>query len=60
MNLKLPTHNMIVIVQVGLDLFNISYVKYFQRNTFLDSFEIQQCIKYDLSSEDVSQFLGNN
>jgi hypothetical protein len=51
---------MIVIVQVGLDLFNISYVKYFQRNTFLDSFEIQQCIKYHLTSEDVSQFLGNN
>lgn len=51
---------MVVVVQVGLDLFNISYIKYFQRNTFLDSFEIQQCIKYNLSSEDVSQFLGNN
>ena len=60
MKQKLPPHNMVVIVQVGLDLFNISYVKYFQRNTFLDSFEMQQCIKYNLSSEDISQFLGNN
>jgi hypothetical protein len=60
MKQKLPPHNMVVVVQVGLDLFNISYIKYFQRNTFLDSFEIQQCIKYNLSSEDVSQFLGNN
>ena len=51
---------MVLIVQVGLDLFNISYVKYFQRNTFLDSFEMQQSIKYNLSSEDISQFLGNN
>ena len=57
---KLPPHNMVVVNKVGLDLFNISYVKYFQRNTFLDSFEIQQCIKYNLSSEDVAQFLGNN
>ncbi len=60
MKQKLPPHNMVVVVQVGLDLFNISYIKYFQRNTFLDSFEIQQYIKYNLSSEDVSQFLGNN
>ena len=60
MKQKLPPHNMVLIVQVGLDLFNISYVKYFQRNTFLDSFEMQQSIKYNLSSEDISQFLGNN
>jgi hypothetical protein len=53
MKQKLPPHNMIVIVQVGLDLYTLSYVKYEER-------DIQQYIKYDLSSEDVSQFLGNN
>ncbi len=53
MKQKLPPHNMIVIVQVGLDLYTLSYVKY-------EECDIQQYIKYDLSSEDVSQFLGNN
>jgi len=45
--------NMVVVVQVGLDLYTLSYVKY-------EECDIQQYIKYDLSSEDVSQFLGNN
>ena len=44
---------MVVIVQVGLDLYTLSYVKYTES-------DIHQCIKYNLSSEDVSQFLGNN
>jgi hypothetical protein len=53
MKQKLPPHNMVVIVQVGLDLYTLSYVKY-------EESDIHQCIKYNLSSEDVSQFLGNN
>jgi len=53
MKTKWPSHNMIVIVQVGLDLFNISYVKYTDH-------EVIQLIKYDLSAEDVAQFFGNN
>jgi len=53
MKQKLPPHNMVVIVQVGLDLYTLSYVKYTES-------DIHQCIKYNLSSEDVSQFLGNN
>ena len=44
---------MIVIVQVMLDLYTVSYVKYVDN-------EIQQYIKYDLSADDVAQFLGNN
>ncbi len=44
---------MIVVNKVGLDLFNISYVKYTDH-------DVIQLIKYDLSAEDVSQFLGNN
>jgi hypothetical protein len=53
MKQKLPPHNMIVIHQIGLDLYTISYVKY-------EECDIHQCIKYNLSSEDISQFLGNN
>ena len=53
MKQKLPPHNMIVVVQVGLDLYTLSYVKY-------EECDVHQCIKYNLSSEDVSQFLGNN
>lgn len=44
---------MVVVVQVGLDLYTLSYVKY-------EECDIHQCIKYNLSSEDISQFLGNN
>ena len=44
---------MIVIVQVMLDLYTVSYVKYVDN-------EIQQYIKYDLSADDIAQFLGNN
>jgi hypothetical protein len=50
---KLPPHNMIVIHQVGLDLYNLSYVKYIDH-------DIVQYIKHNLSSEDIAQFLGNN
>lgn len=50
---KLPPHNMVVIHQVGLDLYTLSYVKYMDH-------DVQQCIKYNLSSEDIAQFLGNN
>ena len=53
MKQKLPPHNMIVVHQVGLDLYTVSYVKYVDH-------DVQQCIKYNLSSEDVAQFLGNN
>lgn len=44
---------MIAIDKVGLDLYNVSYVKYVDH-------DIIQLIKYGLSAEDVSQFLGNN
>ena len=44
---------MIVIVKVMLDLYTVSYVKYVDN-------EIQQHIKYDLSADDIAQFLGNN
>ena len=50
---KLPPHNMIVIHQIGLDLFSLSYVKYIDH-------DIVQYIKHNLSSEDIAQFLGNN
>ena len=53
MRTKWPSHNMIVVVQVGLDLYTVSYVKYVDN-------EIQQYIKYDLSADDIAQFLGNN
>jgi len=43
---------MIVIDKVGLDLYNISYVKYLDH-------DIVQLIKYGLSAEDVAQMLGN-
>jgi hypothetical protein len=44
---------MVVVDKVGLDLYTLSYVKY-------EECDIQQCIKYNLSSEDIAQFLGNN
>jgi len=44
---------MIAIDKVGLDLYNVSYVKYVDH-------DIIQLIKYNLSAEDVAQFLGNN
>ena len=44
---------MIAIDKVGLDLYNVSYVKYVDH-------DIIQLIKYGLSAEDVAQFLGNN
>jgi hypothetical protein len=44
---------MIVVNKVGLDLFNVSYVRYIDH-------DVIQLIKYGLSAEDVSQFLGNN
>ena len=53
MKTKWPPHNMIVVNKIGLDLFNVSYVKYTDH-------DVIQLIKYDLSAEDVSQFLGNN
>ena len=53
MKTRWPSHNMIVIVQVMLDLYTVSYVKYVDN-------EIQQYIKYDLSADDIAQFLGNN
>lgn len=53
MKQKLPPHNMIVVHQVGLDLYTLSYVKYVDH-------DVQQYIKYNLSAEDVAQFLGNN
>ena len=53
MKVKFPPHNMIAIDKVGLDLYNVSYVKYVDH-------DIIQLIKYGLSAEDVSQFLGNN
>jgi len=53
MKQKLPPHNMIVVLQVGLDLYTVSYVKYVDH-------DVQQCIKYNLSAEDVAQYLGNN
>ena len=53
MKTKWPSHNMIVVVQVGLDLYTVSYVKYVDN-------EIQQYIKHNLSADDIAQFLGNN
>lgn len=44
---------MVVVHQVGLDLFTLSYVKYVDN-------DIEQYIKYNLSAEDVAQILGNN
>ena len=44
---------MVVVDKVGLDLYTLSYVKYIDN-------EIQQYIKYDLSADDVAQFLGAN
>ena len=53
MKIKWLPHNMIVVNKVGLDLFNVSYVKYVDH-------DVIQLIKYNLSAEDVAQFLGNN
>jgi len=53
MKQKLPPHNMIVVHQVGLDMYTLSYVKYVDH-------DVVQHIKYDLSAEDVAQYLGNN
>ena len=53
MKQKLPPHNMVVVDKVGLDLYTLSYVKYTDH-------DVIQLIKYDLSAEDVAQFLGNN
>ena len=50
---KLPPHNMVLVVQVGLDLYDLSYVKYIDH-------DVVQYVKHNLSSEDVAQFLGNN
>jgi hypothetical protein len=44
---------MIVVHQVGLDMYTLSYVKYVDH-------DVVQHIKYDLSAEDVAQYLGNN
>ena len=44
---------MIVVYQVGLDLYTVSYVKYVEH-------DVQQFIKHNLSAEDVAQLLGNN
>lgn len=52
MKQKLPSHNMVVVDKVGLDLYTLSYVKYVDH-------DVQQYIKYDLSAEDVAQILGN-
>jgi len=49
---KLPPHNMVVVNKVGLDLYNISYVKYVDH-------DVIQLIKHNLSAEDVAQLLGN-
>lgn len=53
MKRKLPLHNMIVIVKVTFDLYTLSYVKYINNDVY-------QYIKYNLSTDDVAQFLGNN
>ena len=50
---KLPPHNMVVVVQIGLDLYTLSYVKYVDH-------DVVQYVKRDLNAEDVAQFLGNN
>ena len=50
---KLPPHNMIVVHQIGLDMYTLSYVKYVDH-------DVVQHIKYNLSAEDVAQYLGNN
>lgn len=44
---------MVVVDKVGLDLYNVSYVKYVDH-------DVVQYVKCNLSSEDVAQFLGNN
>ena len=43
---------MIVVVQVGLDLYNLSYVKYVDH-------DVVQYVKHNLNAEDVAQILGN-
>jgi hypothetical protein len=53
MKLKLPLHDMIVVVKVTFDLYTLSYVKYIDN-------DVHQCIKYNLSTDDIAQFLGNN
>jgi hypothetical protein len=53
MKINWPPHNMIVIFKVMLDLYTLSYAKY-------SGNDIHQCIKYNLSADDVAQFLGNN
>ena len=53
MKQKLPPHNMVVVHQVGLDLYALSYVMYVDH-------DVVQCVKHNLSAEDVAQFLGNN
>jgi len=44
---------MIVIHQIGLDLYSLSYVKYVYH-------DVVQYVKHDLNAEDIAQFLGNN
>lgn len=44
---------MIVVHQIGLDMYTLSYVKYVDH-------DVVQHIKYNLSAEDVAQYLGNN
>ncbi len=53
MKQKLPPHNMIVIHQIGLDLYSLSYVQYVDH-------DVVQYVKHDLNAEDIAQFLGNN
>lgn len=53
MKQKLSPHNMIVIVQVGLDLYTLSYVRYVDH-------DVVQHVKHNLNAEDIAQFLGNN
>jgi len=53
MKQKLPSHNMIVVHIVGLDLYALSYVIYVDH-------DVVQCVKHNLSAEDVAQYLGNN
>ena len=53
MKQKLPPHNMVVVHQVGLDLYALSYVMYVDDDAV-------HYVKHNLSAEDVAQFLGNN
>ena len=46
MKQKLPPHNMIVVVQVGLDLYTLSYVKYMDH-------DVVQHVKHNLNAEDI-------